>query len=182
MMRRNVLAVMMCMVALFVACGSNTARNDGRAVSERIINTVAVDSAFVASNIMALDSIVTPVVFGRDFAMVVVDAIERDSIKSGADLYNRIVMLRDALVKKKGERGYCEFREGIQSYIDRLPMKRQMTIYAKVSTPQQLGTALRIDRSSNKSDSAKIDMQVNELMSIYDEAEKALFLKYYNLK
>lgn len=179
--KRGVIVFIACMAVLMVACGSNL-RNDGRAVSERIIKGNFVDSASVARDIALLDTMLTPVIFGRDFAMAAVEAVEQDSVKNGADLYKRISVLKKVYEARKGERAYREFLEGVQSYINQMPVKRQMELYAKVSTPKQLGTALRIDRSKNFADSAKIKEQVNVLKTIYNEYDLAQFMKYYNMR
>jgi hypothetical protein len=43
-----------------------------------------------------------------------------------------------------------------------------------------LGTALRIDRYRNESDSAEVQQRADVLKAIYNEAEYSAFLKYYN--
>ena len=180
-MKRYFASFVLSLVVLMVACGSSN-YSDGRTISERIVRAKIADSLFVAQTIAQLDTLVSPEIFGRDFAMTMVEITESDTVLRGKELNNRISWLRKACEKKHGLSYFKRFNEGVQSYIDQLPSDRKMRLYVKISTPEQMGTALRIDGYHNPPDSIAIAQKVKILRSIYNDVEYASFLKYYNRK
>lgn len=178
-MRHYLLSILMCCGVMLMACSSQSA-NDGRAVSERLLLTAQADSVFVDSTFAKLDTMVSPEIFGRDFAMTVVRMAESDTVINSVEMNHRIQLLRKVYAARSDERGYKRFAEGVQSYINGLPIERQMFIYARVATPAQLGTALRIDRFRNPSDTARISQQFSMLRNIYSDAEWDEFMEFYN--
>lgn len=178
-MKRNVSVLITAMTVLLIACSSKSG-SDGRAVSNRIIRAMCADSAVIVSAVAELDTLVAPEIFGRDFAIALVAVAESDTVLSGADLNKRVKILRSAYAGRAGERAYQRFAEGVQSYIDGLPVDRKMRVYTRVASPEQLGTALRIDRYRNLGDSLCVKEQVEALRAIYSAEEYASFMKYFN--
>lgn len=178
-MKRNRLTFIMLCVAILVACGSGNYK-DGKTVSLMILKTSSLDTLSVSNMVSLLDSMITSEIFGRDFAMSIVAMVESDTMLNGAELHNRLGILRHVYIENRGNRSFQRFDEGVQSFINALPVNRRMAFYAKVSTPEQLGTALRIDRYRNPGDSLKICEQVAALKNYYDKEQLSLFLKYYN--
>lgn len=157
-------------------------QNDGRVVSERIINATTTDSTLIAREITSLDSSISPEIFGRDFGRVLVEYIERgDSINVGA-LNHKIALVRKIYSQLEGERNAARIINGIKSYENGLPMERRMKLYACIATPQQMGTALRIDSFSADADSALIEAQKKALRAIYTDDQWSRFIEYYNRK
>lgn len=179
-MQRSLFSILLSCGILLMACSSQSA-NDGRAVSERILFTSQVDSTFVDTTFAKLDTIITPEIFGRDFAMTIVKITESDTTIRGAELHRRVQLLQKAYTTRGNTIGYKRFAEGVQSYINGLPLNRQMHVYARISTPAQLGTALRIDRFRNPNDTIVI-AQANALRAIYTDEEWNEFQEYYNRK
>lgn len=179
-MQRYLFTILLSCGILLMACSSQSA-NDGRAVSERILFTPHVDSTFVDTTFAKLDTIITPEIFGRDFAMTVEKITESDTTICGTELHRRVQLLQKAYATRGNAIGYKRFAEGVQSYINGLPLNRQMRVYARISTPTQLGTALRIDRFRNPSDTI-VTAQANALRAIYTDAEWNEFQEYYNRK
>ncbi len=180
-MRQNLISFSLCIVLLMVACSSGN-RNDGRAISERLVKTAVVDSAFVSQLVMGLDTLMAPEILGRDFAMTIVSEVERDTVLNGKELNKRIMLLKRNFEKYRGEKYFERFAEGVQSYVGALPLEKEMKLYVKLSTPAQLGTALRIDRYRYPHDTVKIAEKVKIVSKIYNDVEYASFLKYYNRK
>lgn len=176
---RNLFTFIVFFVAVFVACSSGE-RNDGRTISDKILKTPAIDSVTVCDAVNRLDTLITPEIFGRDFAIALVALAESDTVLCGKELNRRVAMLRQAYEVREGKQAYKCFDEGVQSYIDGLPVARRMNVYTRVSTPEQLGTALRIERYRCPADSAAIKEQVDALLKIYNEDELVSFMKYYN--
>ena len=166
-------------IVVLVAC-SSTKRNDGKAVSELILKTPVADSGLIYNAVYELDSLVTPEIFGRDFAMILTLLAENDTLLSGKEINRRVGMLRHAYTLKAGSFAYNRFDEGVQSYIDALPVERKMRVYAAVATPEQLGSALRIERYRNPGDSMSINEQADALLKMYDTSDRAVFLKFFN--
>ena len=180
-MKRYLISFMLCCVVLAVACGSSK-QNDGRSISEKIVRAVVADSLFVAQMVENSDTLLAPEVFGRDFAMTMVAVAESDTILSGVELNKRITWLKKSFEKKRGAKYFERFNVGMQSYIDSLSPERKMLLYVKISTPEQMGTALRIDGYRNPADSTEIAQKIKILRSIYNDVEYASFMKYYNRK
>lgn len=162
-----------------MACSSQP-ESSSRRVSEIIIASDKIDKAMMCSLVLELDTMLAPEILGRDFAQAMISTIESDSVVNAGELNRRVELLRKCLVDKKGARHSAFFAEGVQSYVNGLTLERQMAIYTKIATPEQLGTALRIDRYRTPADSVDIAKRVEFLKVIYDEAEYSAFLKYYN--
>lgn len=180
-MKRYLVSLSLCFVMLAVACASSN-HNDGRTISEKIVRASVADSVSISQMVLQLDSLISPEIFGRDFAITVVSVAESDTVLNGLELNNRISWLKKAYEKRMGSKGFERFNEGVQSYINGLSPEREMRLYVKISTPEQLGTALRIDRYRYPADSAEIDEKVRILRSIYNDIEYTSFFKYYNRK
>lgn len=178
-MKHNRLTFIMLCVAILVACGSRSYK-DGRTVSLMILKTSSLDTLSVSNMVNLLDSMISPEIFGRDFAMSIVSMAESDTVLNGADLYKRLDLLRHVYIANRGDKAFKRFDEGVQSFINALPVEQKMFFYARIATPEQLGTALRIDRYRNPGDSLKISEQIAALKNYYDEEQLSLFLKYYN--
>ena len=176
---RSIFSLIIGVSVAFVACSSQP-ENASRKVSEIILLSDSVDKVMMCSLVANLDSMLTPEIFGRDFAMSMVSVIENDSVVDAKELNQRVEMLRKCLIDKKGSRHSKLFAEGVQSYVNGLPLERQMALYVKISTPEQLGTALRIDRYHNECDTAELQQRAEVLKAIYNDAEYSAFLKYYN--
>lgn len=177
-MRRS-LGFVMLLLTVFMACCS-ARHNDGKSVSERILKIPQTDTQAIFNAVTELDTLITPEIFGRDFAMTLVAVSEMDTIIDGKELYRRVNALRDIFTKKKGEKKFNRFNEGVQSYINGLSEERKMRFYTKIATPEQIGTALRIDRYANPDDSVAIKKRVKILHKIYNGDEYSSFLKYFN--
>lgn len=162
-----------------MACNSQPESNSRR-VSEIILASDKIDKTMMCSLVLELDTMLAPEILGRDFAMSMIGVIESDSMVNAKELNRRVELFRKCLVDEKGARHSALFAEGVQSYVNGLTLERQMAIYTKIATPEQLGTALRIDRYRTPTDSVDIAMRVEALKTIYDEAEYLAFLKYYN--
>lgn len=176
-MRRSFGFVML-LLTVFMACCS-TRYSDGKSVSERILKIPQVDTLAILNAVTELDTLITPEIFGRDFAMTLVSVSESDTIIDSKELYRRVTILRNIYTKKEGEKIFRRFQEGIQSYIDGLPVERKMMFYTKIAMPEQLGTALRIDKYHNQDDSVEINEQVQILRKIYNNDEFSSFMKYF---
>ena len=176
---RGVLSLIIGLSVAFVACSSQPESASCR-VSKMIVACDSVDKSVMCSLVSELDSLLTPEIFGRDFAMTIIDAIENDSVVDAKEMNRRVELLRKCLIEKKGARHSALFAEGVQSVVDGLDFDRQMKLYVKIATPEQMGTALRIDRYSNEADTAEVEKRVQVLKAIYDDAEYAKFLKFYN--
>lgn len=176
---RSLLSLIIGVSVALMAC-STPPENVSLKVSETILASDSMDKTMMCSLVSQLDSMLTPEIFGRDFAVTVVNAIENDSVIDAKELNRRVEMLRKCLIDKKGTRHSQLFAEGVQSYVNGLSIERQMALYVKIATPEQLGTALRIDRYRNESDSAEVQQRADVLKTIYNEAEYSAFLKYYN--
>lgn len=157
-------------------------QNDGRVVSERIINTATPDSSFIAREIASLDSLISPEIFGRDFGRVLVECIERGDTIDVSELNRKISLVRKIYSQLEGEHNATRIINGIKSYENGLTMERRMKLYACIATPQQMGTALRIDSFSVDADSAVIEEQKKILRAIYTDEEWSQFIEYYNRK
>ena len=180
MLRKRVLyGFMLLLTVMIVACSSQI-ENDARSVSREILRAGSISEAEMCSTFNTLDSLVMPEVFGRDFAMEIVQKIENDSICDAKELNRRVKLLRKCITDKQGKHNSNLFVAGVQSYVETLSFERKMKLYAKIATPEQLGTALRVDRYRNESDSAEVQQRADVLKAIYNEAEYSAFLKYYN--
>lgn len=176
---RGLVAFAVSLMVVFVAC-SSTGHNDGKTISERILKVPNADSMAISNAVSQLDTLITPEIFGRDFAIVLVALTESDTVIECKELYQRVKLLKNIFAEKKGVKTFNRFNEGVQSYIDGLTVERKMRVYAKIATPKQLGTALRIDRYRNPDDSIAIKEQVQILRNIYNDDEFSSFLKYFN--
>lgn len=180
MMVRGVLAIVLMLAMWTMATGCNKV-DKSREICRKILLMPEVDSLTMVSMVNELDTLMSPEVFGRDFAMEAILAIECDTIIPNAIEWNRrIGMLRDVLAVKGTDRHSSLFAEGVHSKIEELPLDRRMRLYAKISTPSQLGTAMRIDKYRSEIDSEQIVEKLNILKEIYTEEEMNVFLKYYN--
>ena len=179
-MIRNLLTFAVYVMALLVVSGSS-GYDCGKVVSDRILKTAEVDSVVMCELVSKLDTFISPEIFGRDFAIVLVTTLEGGIVINRKELYKRVKLLQDVLIEKKGKTEFERFNEGVQSYINGLPAERKMMVYTKIATPEQLGTALRIDRYRGKAeDLITIEEQVNALRDIYDEEDFSSFQKYFN--
>ena len=180
MLRKRVLyGLMLLLTVMIVACSSQI-ENDARAVSREILRAGSISEAEMCSTLSALDSLLMPEVFGRDFAMEIVQKIENDSSCDAKELNRRVKLLRKCITDKQGKHNSNLFVAGVQSYVETLSFERKMKLYAKIATPEQLGTALRVDRYRSPNDSARIKAEAEALMKIYNDAEKEAFLKHLN--
>lgn len=169
-------------MSIIVLCtsASCSAVDYSREACRKILLTQDIDSIAIDSIYAGLDSILSPEIFGRDFAMEAVAMLECDTIEVDAsNLNHRISILRKVIAKRGIPKHSTMFAEGVQSYIDSLPIEQQMKLYTRIATPAQMGNALRIDRYSGVADST-IQAGVNALRLIYNEEEMNTFLKYYN--
>lgn len=180
-MKRYLISFALCCVVLAVACGSSK-QNDGRAISDKIVRAIVADSLFVTQMVEEMDTLLAPEVFGRDFAITMVTVVESDTVLSGVELNKRISWLKKTCDRTRGTQYFKRFNEGVQSYIDKLLPERRMRFYVKISTPEQMGTALRIDGYRNPADSTEIAQKIKILRSIYNDVEYVSFMKYYNRK
>lgn len=177
MLRRIFVFLSLLWSLTLVAC-----QNDGRVVSENILNAVAPDSAFVACELASLDSMISPEIFGRDFGRAMVEYIEQNDSVDVSALNNKVALVREVYAALGGANKSARVVEGIMSYENGLPLDRRMKLYAGIATPEQLGTALRIDKYSASADSALIEAQINTLRVIYTDEQWAQFMEYYNRK
>lgn len=166
---------------MFMACSSQN-RNDGRAVSSHILLAQSADYNLIDSMVAQLDTMITPEIFGRDFAISVVSMTENGTLPHRTELYRRTALLRKVITAQQGEQAFARFAEGVQSFIDGLPVPRRMRVYAQLSTPEQLGTALRIDRFRNPADTANVNECANALRDIYSDDEWLIFTNHFNRK
>ena len=179
-MMRGILAMMLMMAMWTMATGCNKV-DKSREICRKILLMPKVDSLTMVAMVSELDTLMSPEVFGRDFAMEAICVIECDTTNINEGEWNlRIGMLRDILAEKGTERHSSLFAEGVQSKIDELPIDRRMRLYAKISTPAQLGTAMRIDKYRNVTDSVQAVEMINILRLIYTEEEMNVFMKCFN--
>ena len=180
MLGKRVLYSLMLLLAVSIVACSSQFEKDARVVSREILCANSITEAEMCSTLSVLDSLITPEVFGRDFAMEIVCKIETDSICDASELNNRVKLLRKCITDKRGKSHSDLFVAGVQSYVEALPLDRKMRLYTKIASPEQLGAALRIDRYRSPGDSVRINSEVGVLKVIYSQAEYEAFLKHFN--
>ena len=111
-----------------------------------------------------------------------VEILENDTIVDAKELNRRVKMLRTELTEQRGGWYNKRFVEGVQSYVDALNLERRMKLYTIVSSPEQMGTALRIDKIHAGADTARIVEQKRVLRSLYTIEEWNRFEENYNRK
>ena len=179
---RNLLFYMAVLSAVALMACSARLENDGSAVSARIIKSQVMDSVGIAQAVSSLDTLITPEIFGRDFGKVTVEVLESDTVIDAVQLNRRVSLLRSVYAQQRGGGYGKRFAEGVQSYIDGLPIERRMRLYTRIATPKQMGTALRIDLMRGKTDTALSAEQLRQLKLIYSAEEWTQFEEYYNRK
>ena len=180
-MNRIIFCLMLLSIVVVMACGTKL-NNDGYAISERLLKSSKVDAVDVERYVGSMDTLLAPEIFGRDFGKAVVEILENDTIVDAKELNRRVKMLRTELTEQRGGWYNKRFVEGVQSYVDALNLERRMKLYTIVSSPEQMGTALRIDKIHAGADTARIVEQKRVLRSLSTIEEWNRFEENYNRK